>query len=131
MDVGQGIVVGAAVVIVAVAYVRWIRERLDHPRGRLAPDRDMFLLVAPIAIATLAVGAVFWSWQTAAGFGFLALYLRLMATNLIWVLRDIRRRQPVDPEDRQRRIEARAARRRARAVAIERYGLEAAGLRRR
>ena len=122
MGTGQAIVVGAAAAVVLVAYARWIRERLDHPRGRLAPDQTMFLLVAPIALAAVPVGVAFWSWQTACWFALLALSLQGLATRVVWAGREIRRRRPVKAEDRRRRIEERAERRRARGRAMERYG---------
>lgn len=122
MGVGQAMVVGVAVAIVVAAYVRWVAERLSHPRGRLAAEQNMFLLVAPVGLSAVAVGIALWSWEAGGTFALVAFSLRLPAGKLVGAVRAWRRRRPVEPEDRQRRIDERTARRRARARAYERYG---------
>jgi hypothetical protein len=119
MRTGQAIVLGAAAATVVVVYVRWIAECVDHYRPRFVPERDMFLLIAPIYLAALAVGLVFWSFGVGGVFAAAAFMMRPVANDIVGGLR---RRRPIKPEDRQRRVEERAARRRARIGAMERYG---------
>lgn len=123
MDTWQTILAWAALAVVYGTYVPWIARRLKDTPGRRAPDRDRFLLLAPIGMAAIAWGVAFESWQDSCGFALFGFFaVRLQATTLVNVVRAIRRRRPVKPAHRQRRIEERAARRRARAHAMERYG---------
>jgi hypothetical protein len=112
--------------VVFVAWARWIAARLwgrsDRAPGWLGPDRDVLLLYAPIGLAAIAVGIALESWQDGCGFALFGLSLRLGAMRFLNLVREMRRRRPVTPEDRQRRIEERAERRRLRARAMERYG---------
>lgn len=113
----------AAAVGVVAAYVQWIRERLAEEPGRRlpGPDREM-VVMAPIGLGAVVVGLVFWSFWAGAGFALIALSMRGFAIQIVRALRAWRRRQPVKPEDRQRRIAERAARRRLRAGGMGRYG---------
>jgi ABC-type transport system involved in cytochrome c biogenesis permease subunit len=122
MQTAQTIVVAAAAAGVLAAYVRWIAARVRHPRGRLAPDQNMFMLVAPIGLAAIVVGLALASWHAGLLFGTLALMARSLASQIAGEVRAWTLGRPVKPEDRQRRFEVREARRRARARAFERYG---------
>jgi hypothetical protein len=123
MDMWQTILGLAALAVVYGAYVPWIARRLNGTGRRDARDRDRFLLVAPIGIAAIAMGVALGSWQAGCGFALFGFFaVRLDAAKLVHLVHAIRRRRPVKPEDRQRRIEERAARRRTRAEAMERYG---------
>lgn len=122
MEIVQVIVVVAAAVFVVVGHVRWVRERLERERDYLFSHRAMDLVVAPIALGGAAVGLVYWSWQAGAIFTLAAYSFSPFANLIVRHVREWRRQQPVKPEDRQRRIRERAARRRARAIAMERYG---------
>ena len=118
----QIIVVVVAGAFVIGSQVRWVRGRLRQDPDRPYSDRAMSLVVAPIALGAAAVGLVFWWWVP--GWVFvLAGYSLTRFTNLL--VRGVsawRRRRPVDPKDRQRRIRERADRRRTRDLAMERYG---------
>ena len=114
MRAGQIMVLGIASAVVLVAYFRWIAARLAHGPGRVAYGRNMLLLVVPIALASVAVGLAFMSLGTGAGFAIVGTQLGRIAGNVVRLVRWWRRRRPVRPEDRQRRFEERAARRRAR-----------------
>ena len=122
MGVAQGIVLAAATATVVVAYVRWIADSVRNgPRRRwLAPDWSVMGLIATISLAGAAVGLAFWSLQ--AGALFILFAFAVPGRWIVAVIEDWRRRRPVEPEDRQRRYEARVARRRSRARAMERYG---------
>lgn len=122
MGVAQGIVLAAATATVVAAYVRWIRDTVRHGRRRrwLAPDWSVMGLIATIGLAGSAVGLAFWSLE--AGAIFLLFAFAVPARWIVTAIEDWRRRQPVEPEDRQRRYEDRVARRLSRARAMERYG---------
>jgi hypothetical protein len=123
MDTWQTILGWTALAVVYAAYVPWVARRLRPARGQQTPDRDRFLLVAPIGIAAVAAGVSLESWTGGFGFAIFGLVaVRLQAATLVNLVHGIRRRLPVKPEDRRRRIDERAARRRARAGAMERYG---------
>jgi hypothetical protein len=123
METWQSILAWTALAVVYLAYAPWVAERLGYKRGRRAPIHAEFLRLVPVAIAAVAMGVALESWEAVLGFalfGFVA--VRVQAMRLVKLVREIRRRRPVKPADRQRRIEERAARRRDRARALERYG---------
>jgi hypothetical protein len=124
MEIVQVTVVSAAVLGVAVCWVRWIKERIEHRRGRLPAPRNMWLISAPVALGSAAVGLVHWSPEAAGVFAVCVFALVPLGARIAMIVREIQRHRKVKPEDRQRRMDQRAARRRARAVAAERYGLE-------
>jgi hypothetical protein len=124
MEIVQATVVSAALLGVAVCWVRWIKERVEHRRGRLPAPRNMWLFSAPVALGSAAVGLVYWSPEAAGVFAVCVFALVPLGARIVIIAREVQRRRPVKPEDRQRRMEERNARRRARAVAAERYGLE-------
>jgi hypothetical protein len=70
---------------------------------------------------------VFWWWLPGWAFVLAAYSLTRFANLYVRGARAVRRRRPVDPKDRRRRIRERAERRRTRAIAIERYGPRGSG----
>jgi hypothetical protein len=122
MEIVQIIVVGAATALVVGSHVRWIRERLGQDRDRLFSNRAMSLVVTPIAVVGAAVTLVFWWWLPGWVFVLAAYGLTRFANLFVRGVGAVRRRRPVDPRDRQRRIRERAERRRTRVIAMERYG---------
>lgn len=122
MEWWQSILAWGALAVVYGAYVPWIARRLSETRDKRDPSRDRFMLLAPISVAAVAVGIAEESWQLGCAFGVFGLSVRYQAAQVTWLLREIRRRRPVKPEDRLRRMEERAARRRTRTHAMERYG---------
>jgi hypothetical protein len=122
MEIVRVIVVVAAAALVIGSHVRWVRERLGQDRDGPLMDRAMSLVFVPIALGAAAVSLVFW-WLVPGWVFVLASYsLTRFANIYVRGVRAIRRRRPVKPGDRQRRIRERAERRRTRAIAMERYG---------
>jgi hypothetical protein len=122
MEIVQVIVVVAAAAFVIGLHVRWVRERLGQDRDRLFMERAMSLVFVPIALGAAAVSLVFWWWVPGWVFVLASYSLTRFANVYVRGVRAVRRRRPVKPRDRQRRIRERAERRRTRAIAMERYG---------